>query len=203
MAVHPFAADIGTSDVFDSGTPVAVMNSAIARVCANGSVVGPAFTVECASGDNLALHRALDIVPADHVLVVATTTGTERVYMGDLIAQRARSRNVKAIILDGHIRDADQVSEKSLPVYARGSRIDRPSKQNPGRVNVPVCCGGVEVASGDVIVADGDGVLVLAQSVATEGLHRAAGKRAGDLLKAQSIRRGASTLDLIDKGPVE
>lgn len=142
-------------------------------------VAGPAFTVRTRPGDNLVVHRALDLAPPGSVLVVDGGGYRDRAVLGELLARYATTRRVRAVVLDGAVRDVEGLAAGPLPVFARGVSHLGPYKDGPGEIGAPVQVGGVVVRSGDVVVGDGDGVVVVpagsaaAVVAAAQGLLRA------------------------------
>jgi RraA family protein len=124
-------------------------------------VAGPALTVRTRPGDNLVVHRALDLAEPGDVLVVDAGGSLERAVLGEIMARYAATRGVAAIVIDGAVRDADGLAEGLVPVFALGVNHLGPYKDGPGEIHGPVTLGGTVVRSGDVVVADGDGVVAV------------------------------------------
>jgi RraA family protein len=137
---------------------------------ANKRLVGPACTVKVYPGDNLMVHKALDIAKPGDVLVVDARGSKANAVLGDTISMKARHRGIAGFIVDGYIRDLSGIQEMDYPVYARGGTVVGPLHRAPGEINYPVCCGGVVVNPGDIIIADNSGVVVLPQGC-IEQLH--------------------------------
>lgn len=130
------------------------------RLCA------PALTVEALPSDNLALHRALLRPEAEGaVLVVSAGEGSRCGLFGELMLEAAVQRGVAGLVLDAHVRDADVLRAGPIPIFAVGFHPQRATKGGEGRVGWPVACGGVSVATGDMVVGDADGVAVVPQAV--------------------------------------
>lgn len=147
------------SDV-TGGTGVA-MDSAIGPVYSGAEVAGSALTVKAAPGDNLVIHRAITMAQPDDVLVVDGNGYTETAYLGELMCASCRAHDLVGVVVDGAVRDSEEIAAMEFPVYARGVHPQGPRKRAPGSINVPVSCGGVTVNPGDVVVGDGDGVSVV------------------------------------------
>ena len=125
-------------------------------------MVGPALTVKARGGDNLALHAALNIAEAGDVVVVSNEEDNTRSLIGEIMMAYLRhDRKVAGIVIDGPIRDIDEIGQWDFPVYATGTTPGGPYKEGPGEVNVPVACGGISVNPGDIILGDPDGVIVI------------------------------------------
>lgn len=125
---------------------------------------GPARTVRCAPGDNLAIHAALPGARAGDVLVVEVEGIPERGYWGEVLTTAAQAQGVVGLVITACVRDTAGLEVRGFPVFATGTALPGATKAGPGAVNEPVTVGGVTVDSGDVVVADGDGVVVVRAS---------------------------------------
>ena len=125
------------------------------------STCGNAFTVRVRSGDNLLIHKALDMLEAGDVLVVDGEGDTTRALVGEIMMTSARVRGAVAFVMDGAIRDVDAFEQHQFPCWARGISLRGPYKDGPGSINVSVTIGGMVVNPGDVIVGDGDGIIAV------------------------------------------
>ncbi|MGW5432519.1 RraA family protein [Streptomyces sp. NPDC004059] len=140
-------------------------------------VAGPAFTVSCPPGDNLMLHAAIHRAAPGSVIVVESGD-LDYALAGGNVCAVARRRGVAAFVADGLIRDLGEVRELAFPVFARGVIPIPGAKKAVRPLNRPVRCGGVRVESGDVIVADEEGVVAVPASRAEEVLRAAQAKLA-------------------------
>lgn len=141
---------------------------------------GPAVTAFCAPGDNLMMHRALFLARAGDVLVVQTSGPGAQ--WGDVAAYYAMQKGLAGIVVDGFVRDTDELRAMRSPVWATRIGPSSPRKAGHGTVNAPVFCAGTLVHPGDLVVADGDGVIVLPKAQAPAIVERAlerAGREAG------------------------
>lgn len=143
-------------------------------------VAGPAVTAFCPPGDNLMMHRALYLAQKGDVLVVqAPESGAQ---WGDMAAYYAGLKGLAGTVVDGFIRDTDDLRAMGSPVWATKIGPSTPQKCGHGLVNAPIVCCGVRVAPGDLIVADGDGVIAIpkreAAAVVARALERAGRERA-------------------------
>ena len=125
-------------------------------------LLGTAFTVRCPAGDNLMFHKALDLAQPGDVLVIAAGGSMSRALCGEIMVTYARSRGLAGFIIDGCVRDKDELAALTdFPVYARGVIPNGPYKNGPGEINFPVAVGGQVICPGDILVGDGDSVLVI------------------------------------------
>ncbi|MEU9475712.1 RraA family protein [Streptomyces sp. NPDC048191] len=135
-------------------------------------VAGPAFTVSCPPGDNLMLHAAVHRAAPGSVIVVESGD-LDHALAGGNVCAVAQRRGVAAFVADGLIRDLGEVRDLAFPVFARGIIPIPGAKKAVRPLNGPVRCGGVRVGSGDVVVADEEGVVVVPASRAAEILRAA------------------------------
>lgn len=158
-------------------------------------VAGPALTVRTRAGDNLVVHRALDLAEPGDVLVVDAGGSLERAVFGEIMARYATSRGLAGIVIDGAIRDADGLAAGPIPVFARKVNHLGPYKEGPGEIHSPATAGGTTVRSGDVVVADGDGVVAIPHERAAEVV--ATGQRRLAAEEEQFAQIAAGTLDRV------
>lgn len=193
-------ARLPASNVADCMERSCAMNPRIRLVSKGrpGSVCGPAFTVKCRAGDNLALHAALTFCQEGDVLVVSNEEDTTRALTGEvMLSYLFYTKKAAAIVIDGPIRDIETLSQWEFPIYCTGTTPGGPYKEGPGEVNVPVSCGGISVQPGDLILADHDGVIVIPPKDAPEILDAAQKFHAADESKAQAAKNGTANRDWV------
>lgn len=161
---------------------------------------GPAFTVKARAGDNLALHAALNFCGEGDFIVVSNEEDDTRALMGEIMmAYLMCTKKVAGIVLDGPIRDIDEIGKWDFPVYCTGTTPGGPYKDGPGEINVPISCGGVSVNPGDIILADPDGVIVIPRRDAEVVLEDAKKFMAQDAPKLIAARNGTSNRAWVNK----
>jgi RraA family protein len=166
-------AEFDSPDISDQLNRLYALTSAIQ--CLTGpehQVVGPACTVKVYPGDNLMVHKALDIAAPGDVVVVDAGASRMNAALGSLISTKAQHRGIAAFIVDGYVRDLPEIVPLDFPVFARGTTPIGPLHRGPGEINYPICCGGVVVNPGDIVVADGFGVVIVPRDNAVDILER-------------------------------
>ncbi|MET8668829.1 RraA family protein [Streptomyces tendae] len=153
--------EVPAAHVGDALARMTVMDGGIRLLTEPAVLLGNALTVDVRSGDNLAVHRALDEARPGDVLVVNGHGDTTRALIGDLIGEIMVNTGVTGAVVDGAVRDVQALSGMGLAVYARAITPAGPFKDGPGTVGAPVAVGGMVVAPGDVLVGDADGVVVV------------------------------------------
>jgi regulator of RNase E activity RraA len=138
-----------------------IVDGGIAPIWPGARTVGTALPVLTVAGDNKAVIAALEHIRPGDVLVINAQGYEGRAIIGDNLAQRFDVFGAAGAIVDGYVRDRDIIERLGVPVFARGLTPAGPWKNGPGAIGEPVAIGGVVVNPGDVIVADGDGVIVI------------------------------------------
>jgi regulator of RNase E activity RraA len=154
-------------------------------------LVGPALTVKVFPGDNLMVHKSLDIAKPGDVIVVDAGSSSMNAVLGDLICTKARHRGVAGFVVDGLIRDLPAIRALGdVPVFARGVTPIGPLHRGPGEIGGAICAGGLVVTPGDIIVADLNGVVVVPRTDADDVLHNVRSKAASEADYVAAVARG-------------
>lgn len=167
----------------------------------NEPLLGTAFTVKARVGDNLMLHKALELAQPGDVLIVDAQGDLANAITGEIMMTQAAVNGLAGVVIDGAIRDAEAMKEIGMPVYAAGVQPKGPYKDGPGEINVPVCCGGVVVNPGDIIVGDADGIVVINPADAPVILEKSKAKLAKEQAIIKAIKeRVPRDKSWVDKG---
>jgi regulator of RNase E activity RraA len=153
---------------------------------------GPAFTVEVRPGDNLMIHAAIALAKPGDVIVVDGKGDQTCALMGTIMMNQCRAAGIAGVILDAAVRDSQEIREMNYPVFSVGTNPNGPTKFVPGRINHPICAGGIAISPGDLIVADADGVVVLEREKAAAMLPLAAKKEADEKARIEAIQKGTA-----------
>ena len=161
---------------------------------------GAACTVKVFPGDNLMVHKSLDVAEPGDVVVVDARGANANAVLGDLVATKAKHRGIAGFVVDGLVRDLPAILELGdFPVFARGTTPIGPLHRGPGEINFPICCGGVVVTPGDVVVADAAGVVVIPQIIAVELLERLQAHKEANAAYLASVKRGDFSNAWVDR----
>lgn len=160
-------------------------------------MVGTAVTCHAGPADNLALFGALDVARRGDVLVAATDAFTETAITGDLLLGMARNRGISGFVTDGMIRDLVGVLDVGLPVYCRGITANSPARNGPGTAGLPVVLGGLRVESGDIVVGDRDGVVIVPLAQAEAVLAQLAAVKAAEAALEAKVKAGLEIPEFI------
>jgi len=165
----------------------------------SGAMAGPALTVRTRPGDNLMLHKAIDMAEPGDVIVVDGGGHLDNALMGELMLLHAQRRGVAGFVLDGAVRDVEAIRRIGLPVFAAGVTHRGPFKDGPGEINVPVSLDGMPVVPGDVVLGDSDGVLAVPLDEAEAIRDAARAKLAAETAQIEAIRQGTNDRSWVDR----
>jgi 4-hydroxy-4-methyl-2-oxoglutarate aldolase len=194
-------AELGVATTFEAAGREGLVAGALIRVVPGARAAGPARTAVCGANDNLAVHRVLDTVLPGDVVVVSAPEPWSAALVGELLALQARTRGAAALLLDGAVRDVDELVTLGLPVWCRAVCAAGPAKDEPGELQVPVTVGGVLIRPGDLVVLDGDGAVVVPVARSGVVLAAAEDRHAYELGLQERLMAGESTLDAMGLGP--
>ncbi|GMQ82158.1 MAG: RraA family protein [Rhodothermia bacterium] len=188
-----------TADISDQLNGLYAMQAGFYNVVNRDRITGPACTVRVYPGDNLMVHKALDIAQPGDIIVVDTGGTTVSATIGGLMATKARHRGIAGFVIDGFVRDVEEMTEVGLPVYARGATPVGPLHRGPGEINFPISCGGIVVNAGDVICADDNGIVVVPQNWGERVLKRLNEWKKLSENYIQDVRRGEFSNEWVDQ----
>ena len=172
--------------------------SAIKPIAPDFTICGPAFPVFSPPKDNLWLHRAIYVAKPGDVLVIDVGDYHEAGYWGEIMATAAMERQIAGIVINGGVRDCRRLIEMNFPTFSNGLCIQGTGKDREayGHLNQPVRIGEVNVAPGDLVYGDQDGVVVLPKERMVEIVIKAKQREDEEFELMQRIRAGESTLDI-------
>lgn len=190
---------LGTATLGESGGRP--MHARVKPVWAGAVLAAPAYPVRLPPGDNLAVHVAVTTAPRGSALVVDATARPERGYWGEVLTTAAEARGLAGLVIDGGVRDVAALETHGFPVFSSMVALMGATKESGGVVGGVARVGEVDVAEGDWVVGDRDGVTVVAKAdlerVLSAGRVRA-DKEQGLFAR---LREGATTLELLQLDP--
>jgi regulator of RNase E activity RraA/kynurenine formamidase len=192
-AIRDRLTKLSSSGAADARGKQGALPGAIRRLHGAGTVAGPAITAHCGAGAVSAVLASFEQATAGQILV-AQGTG-EWAYFGELTGAEAVRIGLAAVVVDGYVRDLERLSTLELPIFARGLTSQGGRPTGPGEVGVPLRIGDAEVRTGDWIVADADGVVVIPQEDLDDVVSRAEAIAAGEAACWDTVLGGASLLD--------
>jgi 4-hydroxy-4-methyl-2-oxoglutarate aldolase len=164
---------------------------------ATSVMVGVAVTCHSGPADNLALFAALAIAQPGDILIAATDGFTATSVTGDLLVGMAKNRGMRGLVTDGLVRDVAGIVPVGLPVYCAGITPNSPVRNGPGTVGQPVVMGGVAIESGDLVIGDNDGIVVIPRGQVSAVLKRLPDIRAAEAALEAKVKAGLEIPDFI------
>jgi len=162
--------DVPVANVSDCMSRMTAGGARLRPMHAGGRMAGPALTIKTRPGDNLMIHKALEVATPGDIIVVSTNGNTTSAIFGELMCRTAVGASLGGIVVDGAIRDIDGITALAFPAYSRAVCAGGCDKDGPGEVNSPISCGNTVVMPGDIIVGDDDGVVVVPREEAADVL---------------------------------
>jgi 4-hydroxy-4-methyl-2-oxoglutarate aldolase len=192
------ARTLPAATLHEAGGKIGALPSAIKPVAPSFRCCGPALTVHSPGGDNLWLHRALDIARRGDVLVVHVSGAYEHGYWGEIMTTMAKVRGLAGLVIDGCVRDGTLLEQIGFPVFARGLCIRGTGKDYGaiGWLNEPVLIGDVTVSAGDLVVGDGDGVVVVPRGRAADVVEKSLRRERDEAAILARLQAGESTMQV-------
>jgi regulator of RNase E activity RraA len=167
-------------------------------------IAGPACTVKVFPGDNLMVHKSLDVARPGDVVVVDASSSHMTAVLGDLVATKARHRGIAGFVVDGLVRDVPGILQLgNFPVFARGVTPIGPLHRGPGEIGYPVSIGGIVVQPGDILIGDGDGVVVVPLDAAEDVLARLEARAEAEAAYVAAVARGEFSNTWVDAALTE
>jgi 4-hydroxy-4-methyl-2-oxoglutarate aldolase len=189
-------ARLGSATVYEAAGRQGQIDVPLHRVIPGSRAAGPARTVRCGQDDNLMVHAAMAAVEAGDVLVLTMPEPSPVALVGDLLATQAKAQGAAAVLVDGAVRDVEELAELGLPIWARFVAIRGATKTAVGAIDEPVVVGSQRIEPGDVIVLDGDGAAVVPSGRVDEVLELSLAREEKERVKRDRLRAGALSYDL-------
>jgi regulator of RNase E activity RraA len=183
--------DLPVANVSDSMSRMSAGGARLRPMHGGGPMAGPAFTVRTRPGDNLMVHKALDLAEPGDVIVVDAGGDLTNAIIGEIMSTYAGARGIAGIVINGAIRDADSIRARRFPVFAAGVTHRGPYKDGPGEINVPIAIDGMVIEPGDLVIGDGDGLLCIPFDATATVYELAHQKRQVEELELEKSAQGA------------
>ncbi|MGB4438686.1 MAG: RraA family protein [Sedimentibacter sp.] len=166
--VYDKLANYTTPNLSDAMNRFRTMASSIKPIHENCKFMGPAVTVRVRPGDNLMVHKAIDIAKPGDVIVISTGDCSTNAVWGELMTRAAQKKGIVAAVIEGGARDINENKELKFSIFAKYVVASACDKDGPGEINEAISCGGVVVCPGDIIVGDENGVVVIPPELVNE-----------------------------------
>jgi 4-hydroxy-4-methyl-2-oxoglutarate aldolase len=194
--VNEELARLGSATVYEASGRQGLVDLELKQLVPGSRACGPARIARCGQGDNLMVHAVMAALQPGEVLVLTMPTPAPVALLGDLLATQAQVHGAAAVLVDGAVRDSEELAEMGLPIWARWIRSRGASKDIAGELDVPVTVGGATIRPGDLVVLDADGVTVVAAERAEEVLHASRARAAKEADKRAKLQAGALSFEL-------
>ena len=210
LRILPRPRAVGTAlvDAF-RGLPVANVSDAMARLTAAGArlrpmhdgtpMAGRALTIKAPPGDNLMLHKSIQLAEPGDVIVMDAGGDLTMAIMGEMMLMQFTRKRIAGVVINGAIRDAGYIRGQAVPVFAAGVTHRGPYKNGPGEINVPIAIDGMVVMPGDLMLGDEDGVLCVPYADAETILADTRKKYAAEQAQMANIAAGTHDAGWVDR----
>jgi 4-hydroxy-4-methyl-2-oxoglutarate aldolase len=196
VTVYEELAALGSATVYEAGGRRGFVDADLVQVVPGSRAAGPARTVLCGQDDNLMVHAVMAEAQPGEVIVVTMPEARPVALVGELLATQARARGAAAMLIDGSVRDVEELAELGPPIWARWVRVHGAGKDVPGSIGEPVTVGGARIAAGDAVVLDADGVAVVEHERLEEVLAAARDRAERERRKREQLQAGELSFEL-------
>jgi 4-hydroxy-4-methyl-2-oxoglutarate aldolase len=189
-------ATLGSATVYEAAGRVGLIDLELIQIVPGSRVAGPARTVRCGQDDNLMVHAVMAQAQPGEVIVLTMPEPAPVALVGELLATQAKARGAAALLVDGSVRDREELVELGLPIWARYVRIRGATKDVVGELDCEVAVGGARIRPGDIVVLDADGGAVVERERTDEVLAAARERAERERVKRAKLEAGALSYDL-------
>lgn len=189
-------ARLGVATVYEAAGRAGLIDAPLTQLIPGSRVAGPARTALCGQDDNLMVHAVLADVQPGEVLVLTMPEPAPVALVGELLATQAIAHKAAGILVDGSVRDVEELRAMGLPIWARFIRVRGATKTKVGSLNVPVTVGGATINPGDIVVMDADGAAVVARERVVEVVEASRARMEREAKLRAQLETGALSYDL-------
>lgn len=189
-----------SANVSDCMSRLSALGPTLRPLHGSGTVLtGPALTVRTRPGDNLMVHKAINMAEPGDVIVVDGGGDLTNALIGELMISYAATRGIAGFVINGAVRDSAWIAAQEMPVFAAGITNRGPYKDGPGEINLPIAIGGNPIAPGDLVLGDADGLVVVARQDAEAVAVAAEKKQAAEMKQLEDIAQGRNDRSWVDQ----
>jgi 4-hydroxy-4-methyl-2-oxoglutarate aldolase len=183
--------------VYEAAAQQGGMDHSIRSLVPGMTLCGTALTVRCQAADNLTLHAAIALAQPGDVIVADVGACLEAGHWGEIVTVAAQARGVAGVVINGGVRDVAPINRRRFPLFAPAISMKATVKATPGVINHPIVCGGITVNPGDLVLADDDGVVVVARERVEQVLAEARAREEREVAVMRRLEAGELTLDVL------
>ena len=191
---------LGAATIYEAQGQRGSVSASIKPIDAAMTMCGTALTVDCGPGDNLMLHAAIGYAEPGDVLVADAKGFRDAGAWGDVLTAAAQKAGIVGLVINGCVRDASEIVTMGFPVFCLGLSIRATTKRYKGSVGAPVTIADTVVRTGDVVVGDRDGVVIIERDEITRSLGLAEAREEKEQGFRKLIAEGVSTVELLGLG---
>jgi len=195
-------ARLGVATVYEAAGRTGLIDVPFHQLIPRSRVAGPARTVRCAQDDNLMVHAAIERIEPGEIVVLTMPEPRAVALIGDLLLTQMIAAGAAGVLVDGAVRDADDLATMGLPVWARFICVRGAAKRVVGELDVPVVAGGATIAPGDVVVLDRDGACVIPRARVDAVLAASRARAETERANRERYRAGERSYDVNDLRPI-
>jgi 4-hydroxy-4-methyl-2-oxoglutarate aldolase len=188
--------ELGVSTIYEASGQRGLVDLQLERLLPGSRVAGRARTVRCGQDDNLMVHAAIERIQPGEVVVLCMPEPRPVALVGELLAIQVQARGAAALLIDAAIRDIDELRQLGLPIWYRFVRATGATKLEVGELDATVTVGGARIGPGDVVVLDGDGVVVVPASRLSEVVEASRARAGREAAIRPRLQAGETTYDL-------
>lgn len=189
-------AEIGTATVYEASGRQGLIDLPLIQIVPKSRVAGKARTVLCGQGDNVMVHACIEHIQAGEIVVLAQPESQAAALIGDMLVTQMETAGAAGVLLNGAVRDFEELVELGLPIWTQFVRVRGATKTEVGRLNIPVGMGGAIIYPGDIVVMDADGAITVRPSRLDEILEKAEARTAKEAAMRERYKKGERSYDL-------
>ena len=183
--------------VYEAAGQQGALDHTIRPIAPGMKLCGSALTVRCQAADNLTLHAAIALAQPGDIIVADVGACLEAGHWGEITTVAAQARRVAGLVINGGVRDVEPIARRGFAVFAPAISMKATVKSTPGLINHPIVCGGITVYPGDLVLADDDGVVVVAHERVAQVLEAARQREEREAGVMRRLEVGELTLDVL------